>query len=50
MTGLEIQKAQLEIQQLCDLICPHVEEWVPNIAKWYKQTRLGKARLAPQNS
>jgi len=39
--------AQLEIQKLCDLIWPHTQEWVPEIAKWYEQTRLGKARLAP---
>jgi len=39
--------AQLEIQKLCDLMWPHVEEWVPDIAKWYQNTRLGKARLAP---
>lgn len=39
--------AQLEIQQLCDLMWPHVEEWVPAIAQWYKQSRLGKARLSP---
>lgn len=39
--------AQLEIQLLCELMLPHLEDWVPDIAKWYKQTRLGKARLAP---
>ena len=39
--------AQLEIQQLCDLMFPHVEEWVPAIAQWYKISRLGKAKLAP---
>ena len=39
--------AQLEIQQLCDLMWPHVEDWVPAIAQWYKQSRLGKARLSP---
>ena len=39
--------AQLEIQQLCNLIWPHVEDWVPAVAKWYERNRLGKARLAP---
>lgn len=39
--------AQLEIQQLCDLIWPHLEAWTPQIAAWYSETRLHKARLAP---
>jgi thymidylate synthase (FAD) len=39
--------AQLECQQLCDLIWPHFEEWVPAIAEWYQQNRAKKARLAP---
>jgi thymidylate synthase (FAD) len=39
--------AQLEIQQLCNLMLPHLEWWVPEIAAWYAQTRLGKGRLAP---
>lgn len=39
--------AQLECQQLCDLIFPHFEDWVPEIAAWYKKNRWGKARLAP---
>jgi len=39
--------AQLEAQQLCDLIYPHFEEWVPAIADWYTKNRKGKARLAP---
>ncbi|MGB3532413.1 MAG: FAD-dependent thymidylate synthase [Microcoleaceae cyanobacterium] len=39
--------AQLEIQQLCDLMLPHLEAWVPDVAEWYKNTRLGKARLSP---
>ena len=39
--------AQLEIQQLCDLIVPHFHEWTPEIAAWYAHTRLHKARLAP---
>lgn len=39
--------AQLEAQQLCDLIWPHFKEWVPNIADWYEKNRMHKARLAP---
>lgn len=39
--------AQLEIQQLCDLLWPHLERWAPEIAAWYSATRLHKARLAP---
>jgi thymidylate synthase (FAD) len=39
--------AQLEIQQLCQLIMPEFEGWTPELADWYKNTRLGKARLAP---
>jgi len=39
--------AQLEIQQLCDLIRPAFELWTPEIAKWYLSKRWGKAKLAP---
>jgi thymidylate synthase (FAD) len=39
--------AQLEIQQLCDLIFPHFKAWTPEIARWYEEKRLGRARLAP---
>jgi thymidylate synthase (FAD) len=39
--------AQLECQQLCDLIWPHFQAWVPAIADWYEQNRAKKARLAP---
>jgi thymidylate synthase (FAD) len=39
--------AQLEIQILCNMMWPHIKEWVPEIAEWYEQNRLGKARLAP---
>ena len=39
--------AQLEAQQLCDLIWPHFEAWVPEVAQWYKENRAKKARLAP---
>lgn len=41
------QDAQLEIRQLCDLLWPHVEEWVPEFASFYKKTRWSKNNLAP---
>jgi thymidylate synthase (FAD) len=41
------KNAQLEIQQLCELMWPHFEIWVPAIAEWYTTTRMGKAKLAP---
>ena len=39
--------AQLECQQLCDLIWPHFQAWVPAIAVWYLAKRAKKAKLAP---
>lgn len=39
--------AQLEITQLCDLMWPLFYEWAPDIAEWYSDNRLKKARLAP---
>ena len=39
--------AQLECRQLCELIFPHFEKWTPAIAQWYKENRLGKAKLSP---
>lgn len=39
--------AQLECQKLCNLIWPHFQEWVPEIAAWYLQSRAKKGRLAP---
>ncbi|MCG5061754.1 MAG: FAD-dependent thymidylate synthase [Limnoraphis sp. WC205] len=39
--------AQLEIQKLCELMWPHLETWAPEVAGWYKTTRMGKARLSP---
>jgi Predicted alternative thymidylate synthase len=39
--------AQPEIQALCDMVWPHVTEWVPEIAGWYETNRLHRARLAP---
>jgi thymidylate synthase (FAD) len=39
--------AQLECQQMCELIWPHFEAWVPAIAEWYHKNRWAKARLSP---
>jgi thymidylate synthase (FAD) len=39
--------AQEEIQALCDLMWPQITNWVPEIAAWYSNARLHKARLAP---
>nr|YP_009530768.1 alternative thymidylate synthase [Paulinella micropora]AXY63457.1 alternative thymidylate synthase [Paulinella micropora] len=39
--------AQLEIRELCKLIWPHIESWVPEFASWYKKKRLHRALLAP---
>jgi len=39
--------AQKECQQLCDLIFPHIEEWVPEVAAWYLKNRSKRALLAP---
>lgn len=39
--------AQLECQQLCDLMWVLFQEWVPDIAEWYEVNRAKKARLSP---
>ena len=39
--------AQLEIRWLCDLMWPHVKDWIPEIAYHYEKTRWGKNKLAP---
>jgi thymidylate synthase (FAD) len=39
--------AQLECQKLCDLIWPHFQAWVPEIAEWYSKKRAKKTKLAP---
>lgn len=39
--------AQLEIRKLCDMIWPYVEEWVPDFAEYYYNTRWSKNQLAP---
>ena len=39
--------AQLECQQLSELLMHHFKAWTPAIADWYETHRFGKARLAP---
>lgn len=39
--------AQLEAQQLCELMWQHFKAWVPEIANWYEASRAKKARLSP---
>lgn len=39
--------AELEIRQMCELMWPRAEAWIPQIAEWYTRTRLHRGRLAP---
>jgi thymidylate synthase (FAD) len=39
--------AQLEAQKLCELLYVHFEEWMPDVAMWYKENRAMKAKLSP---
>jgi len=39
--------AQLEIRQLSDMLFSHFQGWMPQVAAYYEDKRLGKARLAP---
>jgi thymidylate synthase (FAD) len=39
--------AQLEAQQLCELMWEPFKAWVPAIATWYEANRLKKAKLSP---
>jgi thymidylate synthase (FAD) len=39
--------AQREIRWLCDLIWPHFVDWTPQVAEWYGEKRLHRARLSP---
>ena len=39
--------AQLEIQALCAQIAPLLEQWTPNVWKYYEEKRLHKGKLAP---
>lgn len=39
--------AQLEIQEMCNLMIPLFREWMPELAEWYYINRWKKARLNP---
>jgi len=39
--------AELECQWFCELLFQKFQMWMPHVAEWYKETRWGKARLAP---
>ncbi|MBW4460475.1 MAG: FAD-dependent thymidylate synthase [Nodosilinea sp. WJT8-NPBG4] len=39
--------AQLEIQWLCELMVPYLEEWVPEVWEFYEKNRFKRAKLAP---
>lgn len=39
--------AQLEIRQMCDLMWPHVELWIPELAAFYYAKRWAKNQLSP---
>jgi len=39
--------AQLEAQKFCELLFEHFQQWTPQLADWYQQTRAKKAKLAP---
>lgn len=38
---------QLECQQFCELLFKRFQEWMPEVANYYAEKRLGKNRLAP---
>lgn len=42
-----MKDAQLEIQQMCELMWPHFIQWMPEVAEWYETNRKGKNQLAP---
>lgn len=39
--------AQLEAQKFCELLFQHFQEWTPQLAAWYEETRAKKAKLSP---
>jgi thymidylate synthase (FAD) len=39
--------AQLEAQKFSELLFGHFQEWTPQIAQWYLDTRAKKAKLSP---
>jgi len=39
--------AQLEIQALCEQMCPIIKEWAPEVWDYYETKRLHRAKLSP---
>lgn len=39
--------AQLEAQKFCELLFEHFQNWTPEIAQWYLESRAKKAKLSP---
>ncbi|HEY9643497.1 MAG TPA: FAD-dependent thymidylate synthase, partial [Coleofasciculaceae cyanobacterium] len=39
--------AQLECQQLCELMLPHFQAWCPQVYEWFEKNLWLKGRLAP---
>ena len=39
--------AQLEIQALCEQMCPIVKEWAPEVWNYYETKRLHRSKLSP---
>jgi thymidylate synthase (FAD) len=39
--------AQLEIQQMCELILPHFQAWAPAVYDWFMANQWKKGRLSP---
>lgn len=39
--------AQLEIRQMCELMWPYVQEWIPQFAEFYYEKRWSKNQLSP---
>lgn len=42
-----VKDAQLEIQQFSELLFQQFKDWMPEVAQWYAEKRLGKNKLAP---
>lgn len=41
------QDAQFEIRLLAQMMMEHFEQWMPELAEWYKSKRYAKNKLAP---
>jgi thymidylate synthase (FAD) len=39
--------AQLECRYLCQLLMDKFKEWMPQVSKWYEDSRYRKSKLAP---